>query len=111
MSKHTRPLKVPVKIQLAGQTIQCLWDPSLLTQECLGLACFQENEIRLQPHSDIQPRLRSQIEQTYLHELLHWALHVMGSEMKNQEGFIDPLAHLLHQAATSARGDLFRIKQ
>lgn len=90
-----------------GRTIEVEYDDKLLyDRDYQGEASYRFNKILLQPQSDCHPM--PNIEQTFLHELLHWIVYFSGSSyqgkaehMHQDEGFIDMTACLLHQALTT----------
>lgn len=97
-------MDIPNEIDLMGQTIKIVYDDQLVfNHDVSGQALYRQNIIKIQPSSDAFPRTRDQIETTYLHEIIHWILHIMQEEKDDDEKFVQTFALLLHQAMKSAR--------
>jgi hypothetical protein len=98
------PLPIPTSFWLYGQKITVRFDPFLSdTTDCVGESRYRINEIVLQPHTEGIARLESKIEQTFLHEVMHFILQNLGEEeLRSNEKLIDSMAQLLHQMLTTA---------
>lgn len=73
----------------------------------IGQADFDHLNILLQEHSVLFPRLRTSIEHTYIHELVHWLFYLSGKkDLNDDEVFVDVFAGLLHQVLTTSKGAL-----
>jgi predicted SprT family Zn-dependent metalloprotease len=96
-------LKIPKSFQLHGQTIEVAYVDHIGSESgTLGEAHIAKNRIVLQNNASGFARSDSQIEQTFLHELVHFILiHLGQNELCDQEPFVDGFAHLLHQALSS----------
>lgn len=94
---------IPTSFWLYGQKILVRFDPTLSDRtDCVGESHYRRNEIVLQPHTEGIERLPSKIEQTFLHELMHYIFYVLGeAELRKNEQLIDGIASLLHQAMTT----------
>jgi hypothetical protein len=90
-----------------GQTIVVeLSDKLIHNDNLVGCAVYRDNKIILQQGTPAVPVIKSQFEQTFLHELVHFILDAMGkSELRANEEFVDLFAGLLHQALTTGEGD------
>jgi predicted SprT family Zn-dependent metalloprotease len=93
-------MKIPKEFKLFGQTIKVKFDNRLIQKnETLGEAHHRTNEIFLQPNVDGVKRDKSQIEEIFLHELVHFILDKMGEgKLAGNEKFVAGFAKLLHQA-------------
>ena len=101
-------LKIPQSFQLMGHNFKVEWDNKLFFygNQDLGLCDFNCNRIVIQPNTDSVPRERSQIEHTYLHEMVHAILSTMGEQgLSDNEVFVDTFAGLLHQALQTSKYD------
>jgi len=106
-------MKIPNRFKLLGQTIEVVFgEEFFLGTDCIGYAAYRSNQIQLKPVSAASPRSESQMEQTFLHELMHWILFFSedtntGKErnLHQEENFVDMTAHLLQQALNSFEYD------
>lgn len=98
--------KVPTSFQLHGQTYTVRLVDHLAQDGISGEIQFATNTVSIQKDNKGYARLPSQIEQTFLHELVHGVLYHMGqTELCGEEEFVDGFAQLLHQAFVSAKYD------
>jgi Zn-dependent peptidase ImmA (M78 family) len=90
-------MKIPKKFKLFGQEIKVVFDNELqLKEDHVGLANYRKNLIILDNNVT---REQSQIEQTFLHELIHFICEELGeNELQKNEKLVDLIANLLHQA-------------
>ena len=89
---------IPKRVTIAGIDIDIVWAEIGEGARCLGKADYVAQKIYLNPNLAQQDTLN----QCYYHELLHYIFFVMGkTNLKDDEGFIDGLAHLLYQARKS----------
>ena len=107
-------MQIPKQIQLYGQTIHIEPDSGLQKRDCSGESLFNENKILLT--TEVQKK--DQIDQVYLHELMHFILLYATSHSPDKyklkdgtdvyvcEELIDTVSHLLHQALTGGIGEL-----
>lgn len=95
--------KIPKSFQLHGQTIEVLQVDHIGSESgTLGEARLAKNQVVLQNNASGFTRSDTQIEQTFLHELVHFILiHLGQNELCDEEAFVDGFAHLLHQALGS----------
>jgi len=101
-------MSIPKCFKLMGQTIEVIYDPTLVNErDWTGSASYRKNEIRIMPDCEAHPRKIDQIEHTFYHELIHHIMYYAGPGLKNtdnvhqDEGFVDNVAGLLHQALTT----------
>lgn len=88
---------LPKSITLAGLTIEVIVAPTLFKDSSIGGHSDYAN-LRILIAGDIAPQ---QQQVTFLHEALHFILFVMGeAELRDNEKFVDLLAHFLHQLQT-----------
>lgn len=92
--------KIPKAFYLHGQRIVVNGVDHIGAENgTLGEARIAKNEIVLQNNSNGYARSASQIEQTFLHELVHFILsHMDQEELCGEEKFVNGFASLLHQA-------------
>ena len=93
-------LKLPTSFLLHGQRINLVQVDHIGSENgTLGEARLAKNEIAIQTNANGFTRIPTQIEQTFMHELVHFILHHMGQdELCSEEQFVDGFSHLLHQA-------------
>jgi hypothetical protein len=96
-------MKIPSSFKLAGQTISVVLDSELHTNcKILGQAVYAKQQILL----DSGKCSQEQMEQNFIHELLHWVFFIMNEdELRNNEKIIDLTAHMLHQAVKTLTYD------
>lgn len=103
-------MKIPKSFQLLGQTIRVVFRPEKFTEHDgnTGFASYRLNEIQLCPSTETHPLTDKQIEQVFWHELTHFVLYHSGAAysgkedyMHKEEGFVDLVGSLLHQAVTT----------
>jgi len=101
-------MKIPKEFKLMGQTINVEYKNKLIQEtDCIGQASYRENKIFLQKQVEGITRKKEMIEQTFLHELLHFILDRMGeNELRDNEKFINMFSGLLHQYIESNKGEL-----
>lgn len=112
-------INVPKFFMLFGQkiTVELSKKAFKKHKQYTGWAVFRDNKIILRkPSSDI-PLTRNQLESIFIHEMVHFImLHAgpsLNTPLKNRdslhadEGFVDTVAQLLHQALSTSRGDVF----
>lgn len=92
-------MKVPTKFNLLYKTITVDFSDTLLDREdCMGVAHYMLNKIQLQSGMS-----KDDTEVTFIHELIHYVLQVMGEkELNNNEKFVELFGFLLYQALSSA---------
>ena len=88
-------MNIPKSFKLAGTTISVIQDSQLYaTRKIVGEAVYSKQTILL----DTGHCSQEQIEQNFLHELIHWVFYIMGEDdLRNNERVVDLLAHFLHQ--------------
>ena len=105
--------RIPSSFRLFGEKISVVFSEEYFTSEHLeatGFASYRSNKIILKPSTKSYPLNDDQIEQTFLHELMHFILYYAGDAyepkeglyMHQNEGFVNMCASLLHQAMTTA---------
>jgi len=71
--------------------------------ECLGSSEASKSLIKIR-----RGESRNTTEHVWFHELVHTVLSALGrEELNSDEGFVDGLAGLFHQAMKSKRGNLY----
>ena len=92
--------KIPNQIDLAGQTLDVVMDPSIQKLSgCCGQTHFDEGVIIINPN--LRPDTRAV---TYFHELVHAILMTMGNQDLNKdEAFVDTFGNLLWQSFKTAK--------
>ncbi len=96
-------MKIPKRFQLHGQTIEVKFSDKLFSSEdSLGINSLRKNLIEIQGNNHGFERPRTQIEQTFLHELVHQILEANHyRELNNDEKFVEQFSNCLHQALTT----------
>jgi hypothetical protein len=90
-----------------GQTINVEFCDHIAHEEsAYGFACYNRNLIQIQRSVNGVRRTQEQIEQTFLHELVHFILYYANTgqydeRLSSNEALVDLAASLLHQALTT----------
>ncbi len=89
-------MNIPKKFKLMGQEINVKFVENLRDEtDCIGEAAYRQNEIRLQPSINGNPRPKCLVAQTFCHELTHYILHVMKEDkLSDDEKFVNNFAKL-----------------
>ena len=92
---------IPSEIQLAGITIKTEASGIKVGgKRMIGVADYDLERIVI----DLKAAPIDSVNQTYIHEVLHYVLQILGyDEINSDEQFIDSVAHLLYQAIISAK--------
>jgi hypothetical protein len=95
--------EIPKSFNLAGQLIEIEKHENLYKeQSALGKSIYIESKIFL----DSGTSSKLQQEQVFCHELIHWIFFIMNEDgLRTDEKKVDIMAHLLHQALTTASND------
>lgn len=98
---------IPTQFNLLGHTIRVVFVDKLMSEhDLIGEARYLKNEIALQSRMPGIELLRSDIEQSFLHELVHFILNYMGeNELRKNEKFVDLFAGMLHQTLITQEGE------
>lgn len=96
--------KIPSAFMLHGQTIKVKRVNHIITENnTLGEAHLGRNFIYLQNSIEGRKLTTEQIEQTFIHELVHMILfHAGQEELTVDEAFVELVSNLLHQALTTS---------
>jgi hypothetical protein len=102
-------LRIPKRFKLLGHTIEITYDDEMFIEnDALGFASFRTNKIILKTSSKMCPLSKSQLEQIFWHEFMHWILFFSGAansgkceHLHMEEELVDLSANLLHQALNS----------
>lgn len=101
-------MKIPKKFKLFGHTISVEYTDTLMQEEDkVGMALFRENKIILQKNNKGIPMLKDQIEQIFLHELVHYLFYFSDNEeLAHCEEAVNIVSQLLHQYMVTCEGEL-----
>ena len=99
-------MKIPKKFKILGQTIDVIFETQeLIKHDLVGRAVYRKNQIQLRPSTESDPLTDEQIAFTFYHEFIHYILYFAEAAysgkseyMHQDEGFVDLVAGLLHQA-------------
>lgn len=107
-------MRIPSRFKLFGQTIEVVHDPAYFMEHehgC-GFASYKTNQIILRGSTETWPMTPENEESVFWHEVVHFLLYFSeagfkGNEdyMHQEEGFVDLLSALMHQAITSFEYD------
>ena len=92
--------KIPATITIAGMTVKTVEDNTLKERyKALGKADYSTQSIIL----DMEHQTKQSAEQTYIHEMVHFIFHYLYLKERDDEKFVDNVAHLLYQALKTAK--------
>jgi predicted SprT family Zn-dependent metalloprotease len=100
-------MKIPKYFELMGTKIEVIEDANIMQDnDARGKADFRLECIRLAPDNPVYRRSQSQLEHTFLHELVHWIFFKLNKlSLGDDEDLVDMIADLLHQAIESGKGE------
>jgi len=98
-------MNIPTSFELFGQTITVEYRRTLhKTHKAVGLWIPGKNKIVLQQRTKTYDITDETIEQTFLHELTHALLTILGYEdLSNNEKLVDLIGNGLHQVIKSVK--------
>lgn len=105
-------MQIPKSLELAGFKIKVSKDPMLKSKHgAVGMVDYGSECISLQSDTPATPISRQSMEQTYLHELVHYIFYLAESDtddppLHNRECLVDRVSGLLHQALNSYKGEI-----
>ncbi len=96
-------MKIPKKVKLFGSTITIEYNNNECDKEnSYGLALLNQDKILLSDFSDGNKIKETNIECTFLHELIHFILTRLDYiDLSKDEKFIKRFSNLLHQVLTT----------
>jgi hypothetical protein len=97
-------IPIPKRGMLHGQVIEVSTDKGMGAMRSInGETQPDYNYLKVQPATTGNPRPQTQVEQTYLHELVHLIFYHAGLiELYKDEQTVDLIASLLHQFLATA---------
>ena len=95
---------IPTSFWLGGLKIDVVFDESLIkSKNIIGEARYCKQQILLDP--SMAPL--QMLEQSFMHELVHWIFYMMGEdEMRGNEKLVDLFAHFLYQAKMTEQKEI-----
>ena len=92
--------KIPKKISIAGMELKTIIDDELCDKQgSIGKIDYINQEI----HIDSKAASAQMTEQAYIHEVMHFMMFMLKKDdLRQDEEFIDMLAHFVYQAFTTA---------
>lgn len=93
-------IKLPKSLKIGGHTVKVLFPHTFKdTSDFCGMAKYQTNEICVADKTQSgEIRTDSDIQVTFIHELVHWICHVYNQEQQLDEKQVNALAEGLYQA-------------
>ena len=88
---------IPEKVKILGQTYNVIWDSDIsVNHDSCGFARHSMQEIILAPSCKGDPRHQENIEETFIHEILHGIFVAIGRGDINRNDLIDPLSRAIY---------------
>jgi len=93
-------MELPKQITLMGIPIEIVVKNDMIESTShIGIADYINQKIYIDTSAP-----KETVEQALVHEICHFILHYMGEDtLRDNEKFIDLMAHLCYQALTSAK--------
>lgn len=90
---------IPASFKLYNQTIKVVYKRDLIDKkQAFGLWDYNKNLIQLQQSTRKHKLTKEQIESTFIHEVVHACLDLMGEhKISENEKFVSSFSNLLHQ--------------
>ena len=100
----TNRIKIPKRFKIFGQTIEVEFvDDLVQSHDNRGEAYFRRNKILIQEDCKGVRTTREQIEQVFLHEVIHIVFNELREDvMRDNEPLVDRIASALHQVFQTA---------
>lgn len=104
-------MRIPKRFKLLGRVIEVKMDDTLLHEsDDHGQANYRRNVLALQTRTGATPIPQTLLEHNFYHELAHWILYVTGrvvdgGYLHRDDGFVDLVGGLIHQALTTMEFD------
>lgn len=93
-------MSIPNELDIINSNIKIEYNKNLFIEKgCIGYADYQNNKIIL----DNSDKWKCTIDDCFYHELTHWILFKMGSDLEKDEHFVGLFGDLLHQALKSSK--------
>ena len=92
-------MTIPKEFKLFQQTIKVIYKKNLIdTKRAFGMWDYSKNKIYLQPSTRKHVLTKEQIDATFIHEVTHACLDLMGEhKISDNEKFVHSFSNLLHQ--------------
>lgn len=96
-------MNIPSEFKLFGNTIMVIENPELHeVTGAMGQADYLQDLIMLQPNTDSFSASKEQLEETFLHEMIHHILwKIERDDLSDDERFVGLFSKALHQAVNS----------
>jgi len=90
---------IPKSFEIGGQKVKVIVKKKIDTEGAVGVCLFFQNEIHIQTHLNGKLMAKSQIEQTFWHEYVHYLLsHCRQEELSSNEELVDLMGEFLYQS-------------
>jgi predicted SprT family Zn-dependent metalloprotease len=98
---------IPKKFDLMGTTIEVEYNADMMFDDnAMGQANYRRNKIFIAPNTSTFKMNKEQLEQVFLHELVHWIFYQLKhDDLQKDEELVDQFAELLHQTLKTMEGD------
>lgn len=98
-------IRIPKQFKIFGQTYKIKLDKKLTAKDDhIGQTQSRFNLIIIQPNCEGVPRKQSQIEQVYLHEVVHVVFGQLSEyALRDNEALVDRVASAFHQILTTSK--------
>ena len=92
-------MNIPKSIKIMGQDVEVVIDKELAFETInRGETNYRRNQIKIQPKTDTWPMPEQQLENTLVHEIIHWIMHLLSEDNKiHNEQFVERFSNVLYQ--------------
>lgn len=98
-------MMIPAEFKLYNQTIKVIYRRDLIDKkQAFGIWDYNKNKIYLQQSTRKHVLTNEQIESTFIHEVIHACLDLMGEhKLSDNEKFVHSFSNLIHQFLESTK--------
>ena len=90
---------IPKTFTMGGQTVKVKLMKTIPVEGAVGLCKFFENEILIQTHTNGKPMAKTQVEQIFYHEFMHYLFDQCRREdLSTDENLVDLAGEFLYQS-------------
>lgn len=96
---------IPATFELFKQTIKVIYKRDLIDKKgAFGIWDYSKNTIYLQQSTRKYILTKEQIEATFIHEVVHACLDLMGEhKLSDNESFVHSFSNLIHQFTSATQ--------
>jgi len=90
-------MKIPKKLQIAGRTVDIRINGKIASESQVNGLCSADRQYILLDDPKASGVSEEMIQQTLIHEVIHFCNNILCREDCNTESYVNPLSELLYQ--------------